>query len=108
MARGRRPKGPKDPFSALDTIFKDAMAAAQGAELQEKLAGITKSNETNTAAKKADSDLKEKGAAYQQAGLVYKETAKQNSLKAKFIMRILADRGDVYCSEYLKLNASKA
>lgn len=108
MARGKRPKGPKDPFSALSTEFKDAMAAAQGAELQEKLAGITKSNEQNTAAKKADGDLKEKGAAYQQAGLVYKETAKLNSLKAKYIMRILADRGDAFCQEYLRLNASKA
>ena len=107
MARGRRPRGSKDPFAALPTEFKDAMAAAQGAELQEKLAGITKSNEQNQAAKKADQDLKEKGAIYQQAGLPYKETAKLNSLKAKYIMRILADRGDADCQEFLKLNASK-
>lgn len=107
MARGRKPQGPKDPFAALPNSFKEAMEAAQGAELQEKLAGITKSNEQNLAAKKADQDLKEKGQAYQQAGLQYKETAKLNSLKAKYIMRILADRGDGECQEFLKLNASK-
>lgn len=103
----RKNRGPKDPFSALPTEFKDAMAAAQGSELQEKLATITKSNEQNLAAKKADQDLKEKGQAYQQAGLVYKETAKLNSLKAKYIMRILADRGDAFCQDFLKLDASK-
>lgn len=107
MARGRRPRGPKDPFAALPETFKDGCAAAQTTELQEKLSGITKSNEQNQAAKKADQDLKDRGAAYQAAGLVYKETSKLNSLKARYIMRILADRGDAQCQDFLNLVASK-
>ncbi len=108
MGRRRGPAKSKDPFDALPVEFKDAMAAAQQGELQERLAGILKDEERNQAAMKADGDLKEKRSAVQFASRGYREQTKISKLKAKFIIRVQADRGDSQCQDIQKLVASKA
>ncbi len=109
MGRGKRGmnRGKKDQFDALPSEFKDAMAAAQNEELQNKLAGVLKDEERNKAAAACDGDLKEKRSQAQLAGRGYREQTKLNNLKGKYIIRIQADRGDAQCQDIQSLVAGK-
>jgi len=106
MGKQNRKSGPKDKFAALPEDFKDAMAAAQGSELTEQLAGILKAELQNQAAKKADGDVKSAREALGIATKVYTEATKYNSLKAGFITRVLADRGDPTSVETIRLGVA--
>ena len=105
--KGRKFSGPKDPFDALPVEFKDAMGAAQPEELVTRLADVSKEEERNQAAMKADGDLKSKRADASYAAQSYRDQSKINKLKTKFIIRVQSDRGDVKAGEIQRLVASK-
>ncbi len=102
MAKSFKAKA-KVPFSDLPESFKDAMAAASAEELQKVLADIHKDDERNTAAQKADQDVKEKREAVTYATRGYRDVAKSNKSKTGFIIRLLADRGEATSSEIIAL-----
>lgn len=100
--------GKKDPFRALPETFKDAMTSAGPEELHKQLAAITKSELQNQAAKKADPDVKERREALGVATRGYSEATKLNNLKAGYITRQLADKGDAQSAETIRLGLAGA
>lgn len=89
-----RPKKNKDPFAELPESFKDALATADEQQLKDKLSEVAKSQEDNKSAMKADKDLNDLKEKVKVASSGYTEVTKTNKLKTKFVIRLLADKGD--------------
>lgn len=83
----------KDQFDDLDSDFKDAAANMSPDELNGRIAEVAKNEQENLKNKREDEDLKEKKAQVTEAGKGYKEASKQNTLRIKFLMRVLGDKG---------------
>jgi hypothetical protein len=94
MPRGFR-SAKKDQFDDLDSDFKDAAASMSPDELNARIAEVAKNEQENLKLKTEDEDLKAKKAQATEAGKVYKEGSKQNTLRIKFLMRVLGDKGKV-------------
>lgn len=90
MARGRQKK---DEFADLPEEFKDAVANASEEEINTKLATIALSQQELIEAKQSDEDFQQAKAALAVAGEVYREGAKANKLKIRFIKKVLESRG---------------
>lgn len=90
MPRGRQKK---EEFADLPDDFKDAVANANEEEINSKLAQIALSQQELIEAKQQDEDFQQAKAALQVAGEVYRESAKANKLKIRFIKRVLESRG---------------
>lgn len=88
-------KAKKDPFEQLEESFKDAVAGGTTDDLKARLAEVAKNEEQNQSAKKADQDLNNLKGQVKVASAGYTEVSKANRLKLKFIIRNLADKGDV-------------
>ena len=98
----------KDPFSKLDPEFRDALAGASSEELKAKLSDVAKDEEANKSSKKADPDLKRLKEQVKVAGEGYSELTKRNRLKIKFIIQLLADKGDVVASAIIQNDMAAA
>ncbi len=97
-------KKKKGPFDSLPTEFKDAVAAEDLQAIKARLSDIAKAEEANQAAKNADEDLNKKKEQAKIAGEVYREGTKANKLKVKFIITVLADKGDETALQIVRLN----
>lgn len=89
-----RPKKNKDPFAELPESFKDALATADVNQLKDKLAEVAKAQEANKSEMKADEDLNNLKEQVKVASSGYTEVTKSNKLKTKYVIRLLADKGD--------------
>jgi hypothetical protein len=83
----------KDPFEALNSDFKDAVAVMPEAEIRNRISEVAIANEELRKAKKDDQDLEEKREALKYANEPYREGEKLNRLKIQFCKRVLEDRG---------------
>jgi hypothetical protein len=92
MGKGRGRK-PKDPFAEVPQEFRDAMAAADDAVLNARIAEIAKNDAALQEAKEKDEDLKSKKKEASVAGAVYREGQKANKQKITYIRKILEGRG---------------
>jgi hypothetical protein len=82
----------KDPFAALDQDFKDAIAGMDEGEIRDRIAKISLDDAALKEAKSNDEDLKQVQSIAREAGAVYREGAKMNSLRIKFARRVLGDK----------------
>lgn len=98
--RGRKPKSEYDDLPAE---FKDEIAACSLDTLKGKLAELVKTEEANTAAKAADEDLNSLKEKLKVASEPYNEITKTNKLKLKYMISVLADKGDLMAIEIVKL-----
>lgn len=85
----------KDPFEALDTDFKDTIAAATPLDIRSRIAKVALDELANQQAKGEDQDLAEKVEQAKFAGEGYKEATKMNKLRIAFCKRALQDKGDL-------------
>lgn len=108
MPKGKFPRTKKNPFDALPEDFKDAVTSASLDQLKVKLSEVTKSDEQNISAAKADQDLQEKKEALKNAAEGYREVAKTNKLKKKFIIQSMSDSGDPVAQSIIQLDLSAA
>lgn len=83
----------KNKFDDLDADFKTMIEDATDDEIKSRVAAISLENERIQAAKKGDEDLKEKAAAFQEAGKVYRESAKGSKLMIQYARFVLEGRG---------------
>lgn len=90
--RGRgRPR--KDPFADLPEDFKANTEHMSVDELRQTMGDISKVSEETKQARKDDIDLADKKEAVKEAGAVYKEILDANSLKTRWLMRLLSNKG---------------
>ncbi len=104
MARKYTKKSKKGPFDSLSEDFKDAVGAKSLEEIKDTLSDIAKAEEANQAAKAADEDLAAKKEQAKFASEVYREATKENKTKIKFIISVLADKGDETAIQIVRLN----
>ncbi len=104
MARKFGSKNKKGPFDSLPSEFKDAVAAEDLAAIKARLSDIAKAEEANQAAKAADEDLNKLKEQAKYAGVGYREGTKMNKTKVKFIISVLADKGDETALQIVRLN----
>lgn len=83
----------KGKFDDLDSDYKTTIENMKDEEIRAKVAEISLENEQVQAAKALDFDLKEKAAAFQEAGKVYRESAKGAKLRIQYALSILEARG---------------
>jgi hypothetical protein len=83
----------KNKFDDLDAEYKSGVEGMSNDEIRSRVAEISLENERVQAAKADDQDLAEKGAAYQEAGRVYREAAKGAKLRVQFALSVLEARG---------------
>lgn len=92
-----RPKGSKnkntDPFSDLDSDWKDAVASSDRVEIESRISKVACNDVELRKMKKEDQHLKECQEAYKDASAVYRDGFKQNKLKIEFLKRALDDKG---------------
>ena len=103
MARNFKGKK-KGPFDSLPTEFKDAVAAEDLTAIKARLSDIAKAEEANQAAKNADEDLNKLREQAKYAGESYREASKANKTKVKYIITVLADKGDETALQIVRLN----
>ncbi len=108
MPRGQFPRKKKSPFDALPEDFKESVTTASLQQLKDKLSEVAKSDEHNLSAAKADTDLQEKKEALKAAAEGYREVAKLNKLKKKFIIQSMSDSGDEISQQIIQLDLSSA
>lgn len=102
------PRGKKNPFDALPEDFKDSIEGASAQQLKDKLSDLSKSDELNLAAAKADEDLQRAKEEVKNASETYRETNKMNKLKRKYIIQSMSDSGDSVAQQIVQLDlASK-
>jgi hypothetical protein len=105
MPRG---KGKKNPFDALPEDFKNAIEGASAQQLSDRLSDIAKSDELNLAAAKADEDLQNAKDQVKVCSESYREVAKMNKLKRKYIIQSMSDSGDDVAQKIVQMDlASK-
>ena len=91
---GRRSgRGPKDPFEALPSEFKDAVLGSNEAEIRGRISNVALTQQELLEAAKEDLDFQSKKEAAKAAGEVYREGAKSNQLKIKFMRQVLQSQG---------------
>lgn len=83
----------KDPYAEVPQEFRDSMMSADEKVLNDKIAEIAKNGAALEEAKEKDEDLKAAKEAAKVCGAVYREAAKANKQKIKYIRDILAGRG---------------
>lgn len=93
----------KNPFNLLDEEFKNKVVGSKTDELQDLISEVTKNEELNLAAMKADQHLKEIRKEAAEAAKSYKDGTKANKQRLKFIIQVLSDRGDPKASEIVQL-----
>lgn len=86
-----RPK--KGKFDDVPSEFKEAVESESAAQIDQRILAAVKETEEILKAKDDDEDLKEKQAAYREAGAVYKEGVKALRLKQQYCLFIKESRG---------------
>jgi hypothetical protein len=82
-----------DPFSDLDSDWRDAVTNSSREEIERRVAKVALDDNELRKLKKEDEHLKECAEQYKDAGATYREGFKQNKLKIEFLKRALDDKG---------------
>jgi hypothetical protein len=101
---GFKKSSKKDKFEALSEDFKSAVGSSNLDELKVRLSDVTKTEEENQSAMKADEDLNNLKEQVKLASSGYRELTKLNKLKRFFIIQALADKGDPVAQNIVNLN----
>lgn len=83
----------KDPFDAIDSDWKDAVAAMSAGEVNLRIAEVAKGEQENQRLRDEDVDLATLKEQVKEAGAQYSEASKVNKLKIRYAMRVLGDKG---------------
>jgi len=90
---GKRGRPKKDPFEALDTDFKDAIASSNVADIRNRIAKIAMDQVELMKAKSEDEDLRAKVEEVKIASEQYREGTKLNKLRIMYAKQVLEDKG---------------
>lgn len=90
MPRGR---SKKDPFDAVPKEWKDAVEAADEAEIRRRVSETAIAEQANLQAMQDDPDLAEKKMAVKFASEGYRDATKANTQKIRYAKLILESRG---------------
>lgn len=83
----------KDKFKDLDGDFKDSVQGMDEAEIRAKISQVALNQVELLQAKEKDQDLERAKAEAKDAGAIYAEGTKQNSLRIMFCKQVLEGRG---------------
>lgn len=82
-----------DPFSDLDSDWRDAVSNSSRDEIQHRIAKVALDDSDLRKDKKEDQHLAECANTYKEAGERYRNGFKENKLKIEFLKRVLNDKG---------------
>jgi hypothetical protein len=90
---GKKGFAKKGKFDDLDKDYKETVENMSNEEIRARVAVISLENEQIQGKKALDMDLKDKASSYQEAGRVYRDSAKGAKLRIQYALSILEARG---------------
>ena len=90
--RGKK-KGPPDPYKGLNKDFRGEVDSMKDEEIDARIKDVALADSALAEAKKSDEDLRRLRETVAAANEPYKEGAKTNALKIRYMRDVLASRG---------------
>ena len=91
--RGKKQGSPPDPYKGLNNDFRGEVDSMKDEEINAKIKDVALADSALAEAKKSDEDLRRLREAVATANEPYKQGAKTNALKIRYMRDVLASRG---------------
>jgi hypothetical protein len=89
----RKAMGPKDPFADLSEDFRNTVDAQSRDDIKRTICQVTLDQLDLLDAQKDDADYQSLKEQFREAGAIYREGTKANSLKIKYAKQTLEGKG---------------